>query len=79
MPPIGLEIARRPRSILAETQDLVDLASTYSEPMSGPLRLGIIPTIAPFLLPSALTLLRQRYPALRLTLRDRQVARRDTF
>jgi LysR family hydrogen peroxide-inducible transcriptional activator len=70
MTPIGQEIAHRAREILAETQDLVDLAGRSIEPMSGQLRLGVIPTIAPFLLPPALTLLRERYPDLRLALRE---------
>ncbi len=74
MTPIGLEVARRARDILAETQDLVELASRSTEPMSGQIRLGVIPTIAPFLLPPALTQLRARYPDLRLALREDQTA-----
>ncbi len=70
MTPLGLEVAGRARSILAATQDLVDRAAETKEPMSGQLRLGIIPTIAPFLLPRALPLLRARYPGLRLALRE---------
>ncbi len=70
MTPIGLEIAQRARAILAATQDMVELASATTHPMSGQLRLGIIPTIAPFLLPYALPLLREHYPDLRLALRE---------
>ncbi len=70
MTPIGVEVAKRARDILAATQDLVDLAADTKEPMAGSLRLGIIPTIAPFLLPRTLPLLRERYPDLRLALRE---------
>jgi LysR family hydrogen peroxide-inducible transcriptional activator len=70
MTPLGLEVARRARAILAATQDLVDVASGAGEPMTGLLRLGVIPTIAPFLLPQAMQRLRARYPALRLALRE---------
>ena len=70
MTPIGHEITQRARHILAATQDLVDSAAQMLTPMSGQLRLGIIPTIAPFLLPSALNYLRERYPQLLLALRE---------
>jgi LysR family hydrogen peroxide-inducible transcriptional activator len=70
MTPLGEDVARRARDILAAAQDLVALASGASEPMCGTLRLGVIPTIAPFLLPPALRLLRERYPSLRLSLRE---------
>ena len=70
MTAIGLEIAARAREILAATQDLVDRAAGVEAPMCGALRFGIIPTIAPFLLPASLRLLRERYPRLRLTLRE---------
>lgn len=70
MTPTGLEIAKRARDILTATQDMTELATLAQEPMCGRLRLGIIPTIAPFLLPSALALLRERHPRLRLALRE---------
>jgi len=70
MTPLGLEVAERARAILAATQDLVEVAAGAGKPMTGLLRLGVIPTIAPFLLPPSLQLLRQRYPELRLALRE---------
>lgn len=70
MTSLGLEIAARARFILAATQDLVESAARRTTPLFGDLRLGVIPTIAPFLLPPALPLLRARYPALRLILRE---------
>jgi LysR family hydrogen peroxide-inducible transcriptional activator len=70
MTPIGLEVAKRARDILAAAQDLVEIAAQARTPMTGLLRLGVIPTIAPFLLPPSLLLLRERYPKLRLALRE---------
>lgn len=70
MTPIGLEVVNRARVILAEAQDLVEIATGAREPMTGHLRLGVIPTIAPFLLPRALPLLRERYSKLHLALRE---------
>ncbi|HVY56522.1 MAG TPA: hydrogen peroxide-inducible genes activator [Xanthobacteraceae bacterium] len=67
----GLEVARRAEQILAATRDLVDFAR-HRDVLTGPLRLGIIPTLAPYLLPRVLPLLQERYPALRLDVRETQ-------
>jgi LysR family transcriptional regulator, hydrogen peroxide-inducible genes activator len=72
---IGLEITERARAILRQAEDLVDVAIAAHDPLSGPLRLGIIPTIAPFLLPRALPRLREVAPNLKLYLREEQTAR----
>lgn len=66
----GHEVAERARAIIAATHDLVERAAQAPQPMSGALRLGVIPTVAPFLLPAALQRLRERYPDLRLALRE---------
>jgi len=68
---IGLEVAQRAERILAATRDLVDFAR-HRDVLSGPLKLGIIPTLAPYLLPRVLPLLQRRYPALRLDVRETQ-------
>ena len=70
MTPNGLEVVRRAREILTSTQDLVETAVGSRPPMTGLVRLGVIPTIAPFLLPPCLGPLRRRYPTLRLALRE---------
>jgi LysR family transcriptional regulator, hydrogen peroxide-inducible genes activator len=70
MTPVGDTVADRARGLLAGAEDLVEAASAGAKPMSGTVRLGAIPTIAPFLLPSMVPLVRQRYPALRLALRE---------
>jgi LysR family hydrogen peroxide-inducible transcriptional activator len=66
----GEEIARRSRELLAQAEDLVEAAKTAREPLTGSLRLGVIPTIAPFLLPRIMPELRRRYPKLKLYLRE---------
>jgi LysR family transcriptional regulator, hydrogen peroxide-inducible genes activator len=70
--PIGEEAVARASDILARAEDLVQAAKSAGQPLSGRLRLGVIPTIAPFLLPRALPTLRARFPKLRLFLREDQ-------
>lgn len=70
MTPLGLEVAARARRLLAAAEDLAALAAAAAEPMSGELRLGAIPTIAPFLLPRILPALRAKFPKLKLLLRE---------
>ncbi len=65
----GLDAARRAERILAATRDLVDFAH-HRGILSGPLKLGIIPTLAPYILPRVLPLLQERYPQLRLEVRE---------
>jgi LysR family transcriptional regulator, hydrogen peroxide-inducible genes activator len=67
----GLEVAQRAEQILAATRDLVDFAS-HREVLSGALRLGIIPTLAPYVLPRVLPRLQEDYPRLRLEVRETQ-------
>jgi LysR family transcriptional regulator, hydrogen peroxide-inducible genes activator len=66
----GQDAAVRARRILQEVQDLADAAGQGAEPLSGPLKLGVIPTIGPYLMPRILPALRQAYPKLRLFLRE---------
>jgi LysR family hydrogen peroxide-inducible transcriptional activator len=73
--PLGREIVERARRILNEGTDLVEAARAGSEPLSGPLRMGVIPTVGPFLLPEILPRLRRAYPALRLYLVEDLTAR----
>lgn len=70
----GQQITVRAQTILTATQDLVALAAASTDTMTGYLRLGVIPTIAPFLLPQSLQLLRKRFTELRLGLREDQTA-----
>ena len=70
--PLGVEIHRRAHEILSAANDLVDYARHGARTLSGPLSLGIIPSIAPYLLPGVLPLLRERFPDLQLRLRETQ-------
>jgi len=67
----GLEVAARAEAILTATRDLIDFAR-HREVLSGPLRLGMIPTLAPYILPNLLPRLQTRYPQLRLEVRETQ-------
>ncbi|MFN3658280.1 MAG: LysR substrate-binding domain-containing protein [Pseudolabrys sp.] len=67
----GLEVAQRAERILAATRDLVDFAR-HRDLLSGTLKLGIIPTLAPYVLPRMLPLLQARYPQLRMEVRETQ-------
>jgi len=71
----GAEAVARAEAILAQAEDLVQAARGASQPLAGRFRLGVIPTIAPFLLPKALPAMRRRFPKLRLYLREDQTAR----
>lgn len=73
--PIGLEIAAQARALLRDAEGLLEIAEATRRPLSGSLRLGVIPTIGPYALPQALPGLRARFPELRLYLREDQTAR----
>jgi LysR family hydrogen peroxide-inducible transcriptional activator len=68
-------VTERARRLVAQAADLVETVRASREPLTGDLRLGAIPTIAPFLLPRALPPLRSRYPKLKLFLREDLTAR----
>ena len=72
---VGEDAVRRGGEILAQAEDLVQAAKSTGQPLSGRFRLGVIPTIAPFLLPRVLPLLRTRFPKLRLFLREDMTAK----
>jgi LysR family hydrogen peroxide-inducible transcriptional activator len=67
---VGEEVAGRARHLLAAATDLAETARAAALPLSGPLRLGAIPTIAPFLLPAVLPALRRAHKDLKLYLRE---------
>jgi LysR family hydrogen peroxide-inducible transcriptional activator len=68
---IGIEVAGRAEHILTATRDLIDFAR-HRDVLSGMLRLGLIPTLAPYLLPRVLPRLQTAYPQLRLEVRETQ-------
>src|SRR5271165_4285208 len=68
----GEEVARRAAAILAGVRDLTDYAKHGGQMLTGALHFGVIPTIAPYVLPKILPHLRQLYPGLDLHLREAQ-------
>ena len=68
----GERIVSAARAALAQAEALVEIARTYSDPMAGELRLGVIPTLGPYLLPWTLRPLRCRYPKLRPVIVEEQ-------
>jgi LysR family hydrogen peroxide-inducible transcriptional activator len=67
---VGQDIATQARLVLQDVDALVRIAQGQQDPLTGPLRLGVIPTIAPFLLPAMLPKLRRAYPRLQVFLRE---------
>lgn len=72
--PLGEEIVARGRRLLREAEDIAELARGAAEPLSGPLRLGVIPTIGPYLVPAIMRDLPKAFPKLKLFLREEQTA-----
>lgn len=68
--PLGQRIAEKALRVLRESEELTDMARAEGKPLHGELRLGVIPTIAPFLLPAMLPRLREQWPSLKLFLRE---------
>jgi len=68
--PAGEEVVQRARAILAAARDLVNTARDAGAPLAGIFRLGVIPTIAPFLLSGVMSKIRDEYPELKLHLRE---------
>jgi LysR family hydrogen peroxide-inducible transcriptional activator len=67
---LGERIADKAIRILRESEELAEMARSEGQPLHGDLRMGVIPTIAPFLLPAMLPRLRQEWPNLKLYLRE---------
>ena len=67
---LGEEFAERAREIIRSVDELSDLARASQHPLLGRLRIGVIPTIAPYLLPGVITALQARYPDLDLRPRE---------
>ena len=68
--PLGKEIATRAQRLLVDAEELVGLARNSQEPLSGPLRFGVIPTVGPYVLPSLLSHLGTALPKLKLYVRE---------
>ncbi len=68
--PLGERIADKARRVLREADELGEIARAAGRPLTGEMRMSVIPTIAPFLLPQILPQLRREYPELKLFLRE---------
>ena len=68
--PLGEQVVAKAHRLLREAEELSDLVQASGKPLSGELRMSVIPTIAPFLLPRILPRLRRERPALKLFLRE---------
>jgi LysR family hydrogen peroxide-inducible transcriptional activator len=68
--PLGTEVVEKARALLRDAEDLAALAQSAREPLTGTLRLGVIPTVSPFLLPRVLPGLRKAHPKLKLYLTE---------
>ena len=68
----GTLVAQQARLAIFDLEGIVDIAKSSQEPLSGILKMGVIPTIAPFLLPRILPTIRKNYPKLELYLKEEQ-------
>jgi LysR family transcriptional regulator, hydrogen peroxide-inducible genes activator len=72
MTEVGTAIAERSRHILSEMKTLHEIAQSYHDPMAGELHVGLIPTVAPYLLPHIMPQIKKRFPQLKLWLHEYQ-------
>ncbi|MER5597647.1 LysR substrate-binding domain-containing protein [Streptomyces sp. NPDC002265] len=72
--PAGARLAVRAKAVLEEVGALMEEAEAVRAPFTGVLRLGVIPTVAPYLLPTVLRLVHDRYPLLDLQVHEEQTA-----
>ena len=72
--PVGAQTAERAKAVLREAEEVMEVARAGRSPMTGEMRLGVIPTIGPFVLPRVFPTLRERFPELTIYLREEQTA-----
>lgn len=70
--PVGQQVLQQARSIVLQVEDLQHFAETQKEPLSYPLAIGLIPTVAPYILPRLLPVLNQQYPLAQLNIEENQ-------
>ena len=73
--PIGQDILTRAQRVFSEVSDLTTRAHSHQTPLAYPMTVGIIPTIAPYLLPKVLPALRAEHPDFRMTIVEQQTER----
>ena len=72
--PVGHQVANQSRLVIRDIELLLEIARENAGSLCGPLTVGVIPTIAPFLLPKALPVIRESYPELKMYIREGQTA-----
>jgi LysR family hydrogen peroxide-inducible transcriptional activator len=70
--PAGLDIVAKAKTILLEVKSLKEIATSYNEPMQGTLHIGLIPTVAPYLLPLIIAAIKTHFPEISLYLYEKQ-------
>jgi len=70
----GADIVARARRVLLEADDLLAVAARLNDPFAGTLRIGVIPTVAPYLLPEVMPKVGAKYPKLSLLFREEKTA-----
>ncbi len=71
----GERVIAAARTVLRDLESLVSIADKLHDPLEGTVRIGVIPTIAPYLLPRVMPAVRDRFPALRLLIREERTDR----
>ncbi|MGO4779788.1 LysR substrate-binding domain-containing protein, partial [Lysobacter sp. 2RAB21] len=66
--PVGRDIAERARKVIADVEQMSEIARRSQDPEAGTVRLGLFPTLGPYLLPHVVPGLRKRFPRLELLL-----------
>jgi len=74
MTEVGSVIAERARKVLADIKQIREVAETFQDPMAGEIHMGLIPTIAPYLLPHIMPAIKKQYPNLKLWLHEYQTS-----
>lgn len=72
---LGQDVTTQARLVISDVESLVEIAQGNNEPLNGELRLGVIPTIAPFVLPAVLPKIRKAFPSLELLMIEDQTQR----
>ena len=70
----GLDIVAKAKTILLEAKALKEIAKSHNQPMQGTLHVGLIPTVAPYLLPVIIPVIKKHFPELELYLHENQTA-----
>lgn len=74
MTDVGLAVAAQARRVLVEAKGVREIAESFSDPLSGALQVGLIPTVAPYLLPVIMPTMRQNFENLKLWLHEQQTS-----